>query len=174
MDLDNRKEVEKIVYGEDLEKTIHVLKQIASSKNISALSNIIDNLSKDKRPVIRLYAYDILFNTLKRDIDDYRDDLMIIINNKNEDIDLRSEASYYISSKYFGSKDKNIISVLYNLFLDHTENDILRATFFVNSLNVLGLSTKEISLINGKLIINIKEINFELFKNQVKEINLFL
>jgi hypothetical protein len=168
--LNDMKSFEKIMQVGNIDEKLELIKSISNSDNIISYKTQVEKLINDKSEVIQLYAFDILLNKMKVNIKDYEEQLISILSNRSEGLDLRNESISYLVSHYFNKNNKRLIKLFFKLFLNESEENTLRASFFIGALNILGLSSKEIMIRNLKMIINVSDINTDLFKEEIERI----
>ncbi|QJB35657.1 hypothetical protein HF324_31895 [Chitinophaga oryzae] len=138
-------------------------------KNIAVIEKALASYLNDKRSDIkRIAIYGLLFG-LKIRHEKYRSIALRFINDPNGDLDLRLFSLSGLSQAYMGTSDVELLKLFYSLY-NHDEDDSIRATCFAGMLRILGLSTVEITRINGSVIIIEDDIQTEVFARQLGEI----
>ncbi|SKA40185.1 hypothetical protein SAMN04488128_105135 [Chitinophaga eiseniae] len=138
-------------------------------KNVSIIEKFLASYLDDRRPAIRRVAiYGLLFG-LKIRHEKYRSVALRYINDPDSDFDLRMFSLSGLSQAYMGTSDVELLKFFYSFYSRDEDADI-RVTCFAGMLRILGLSTVEITRINGSVIIMEDDIQTKFFANQLDEI----
>lgn len=138
-------------------------------KDISVIEKVLASHLDDRRSAIRRVAiYGLLFG-LKIRHEKYRSVALRFINDPDSDFDLRMFSLSGLSQAYMGTSDVALLKLFYSLY-SHDEDTDIRATCFGGMLRILGLSTVEITRINGSVIVTEKDIQTEVFASRLNEI----
>ncbi|MBC9914075.1 hypothetical protein [Chitinophaga varians] len=138
-------------------------------KSVSSIEKVLASYLGDSRSSIRRVAiYGLLFG-LKIQKEKYRTKAIQFINEPDSDLDLRMFSLSGLSQAYMGTSDVALLKLFYSLYGSDEDTD-MRATCFAGMLRILGLSTMEITQMNGDVIITQEDINLERFTQQLDEI----
>lgn len=139
------------------------------TKNLSFLEGVLDSFLDDSRSSIRRVSiYGLLFG-LQSKKEKYKNKAIEFIKNSDSDFDLRSFSLSGLSQAYMGTSDIELLRLFYSSYTTDEDTDI-KAACFAGMLRILGLSTIEITQMNGNVILTEGDINLEKFSQQLDEI----
>lgn len=138
-------------------------------KNLSLVEKVLVSYLDDSRSSIRRVAiYGLLFG-LKIQKEKYKVIAIAFINDPDSDFDLKLFSLSGLSQAYMGTSDVELLRLFYSLYKNDEDPDI-KATCFAGMLRILGLSTVEITQMNGAVILTEDDIRIEKFGRQLDEI----
>lgn len=139
-------------------------------KNINFLEGVFSSFLTDERSSIRQIAIYALLFGLRIQKDKYRMKALEFVDAPDSDFDLRLFSLSGLSQAYMNTKDKALLTKFYLLYNSDSEDSDIQATAFTGMLRILGLTTVDISSMNGKVIIAADDINPDVFSKQLIEI----
>jgi hypothetical protein len=128
---------------------------------------VFEQFLADKRSEIKKAAiFSLLFCYRLREARFIDFAVKIVLDDREED-DLRGISMASLGQALFGSKDKNVLKILYSIF-GGAKNDYLRKQSFVSMLRIIGLSSRETLL--KKIDDQVSENALMLYKAELSQI----
>jgi hypothetical protein len=121
---------------------------LAKSENYTENDKIlkIEKYLNHSSPDIKSAVFFALLFVLKIDNGEYRDLAIKYLVDVKEDEDLRVKCSSGLAQTYSGTKNKELLSILYRIFSNTKEELYVKSSTFNSMLLVNGLNSREIFL----------------------------
>lgn len=127
--------------------------------DVTFLRKLYESFLKDDRSEIkRIAIYAILFG-LKIKNNKFLDIALSELSDDSADIHMRLTCVSSLASAYFSTDEKQILSVFEGIYFNDKEDDNLRTECFLGILKVQGLTSSEIVIKNGGIVVELKDID---------------
>lgn len=166
------KEAKSIIDKSDLVIFLDYLSN--KTRNPDLYEDIFDYFLNHISPDVKSVCIEALMTNIGRDDVKYQKLAIHYIKNaidSFDEFDLRLQCISSLSDVFFNKKDLIILKLFYYYYINESENKTIRAGCFKAMQKVMyGMNSHDILKRNGKLILEIDDINLTMFKNEINQI----